>query len=166
MYKTLAMSIFLTQIINVAAAQQAKGNPLRSSKAILISESVTYDAQSRIVGGMIEVNGERTMILTGATFCASGSGILSTANGRFQENVLSSGDKKQDQLFRELCSEGRIKIRTAEIQREIDERARQESMRQRQQQERDDALRRQQQERDSAFLRREAECFAFPERCR
>ena len=94
MYNALATLTLLALVINVAVAQQAKGNPLRSPKASLILESVTYDVQSRIVSGMVEINDERTMIMTGAPFCTSGSGILITANGRFEENVLNSGDKK------------------------------------------------------------------------
>lgn len=134
-----------------AQSQKPRVNPLRNTSATVLWQSVSFDPGSRIVQGMIEFKGERTIVLTGEQFCGAGSGFIVTEDGEFKENVLRGGSTKQDQIFREICDQAKAKIdeyRQARLRAELEEQRRREN------------------ERADQFLMREAECYAFPARCR
>jgi len=103
---------FADRCLFVAAAALAAGcstpasiDGIRQGSARLLPDSFTV-SEGRIAG-IVDVGGQRYGVSTYEYQCQLGIGTVFVQNGGPIDNVLSSGNRPQDGLFRELCAAGR-----------------------------------------------------------
>lgn len=78
---------------------------IQKGNARLLPESFTFGGGR--IAGIVDVGGQRYSVSTFQYQCQLGVGTLFTQDGGPIDNVLTSGDKPQDRLFRDLCMAGR-----------------------------------------------------------
>jgi len=97
-----------SRLLAVAAAALVAGcsttNAIQKGNARLIPESVTFDYTR--IAGVLDVNGRRQSVSILRYQCMSGVGTLVIEDRTTIDNVLISGDKPEDRLFKELCAAG------------------------------------------------------------
>jgi hypothetical protein len=139
---------------SISAQQKQTAKPrgvFQNPDAYLLDSSVMYGPENGLIEGMIVSGSERVIAITTARFCLAGAGKIVSEDGKSQENVFFSGDKKADLLFKVLCDSG-LRKRDAYQRAAREEQQRLEIA--------------EQERRDNAALNSIAFCVAFPERCR
>jgi len=101
-----------SQCVVVAAAALLAGcttpptiDGIRKGNARLLPDSFTFGGGR--ISGVVDVGGQRYGVSTFQYQCQLGVGAVFTQDGGPIDNVMNSGDRPEDRLFRELCAAGR-----------------------------------------------------------
>lgn len=102
--RNLKQLLMTAGAVALIAGCASPSSAVKSGTAQLLPSSVT--ASAGFISGVILAHGERRTISVPLYQCRAGVGAFVMDDGSAINNLLLSGDKPEDRMFRDLCAAG------------------------------------------------------------